>query len=575
MGKERAESAISGVFIGVAAFWICFAAFVLPKVYGPVILPDEFGYWAQAAEMAGYDWHDVSTKCSYYSFGYGIVMFPLLKLINNPVLLYRLFVGGNFLLLVLCSLLLYEILKKKICNGKKLLAVISGVTMLYAAYGTYAQTTMSETLLVFLYLLVAWQFMQWLKKTTMCRGFLLLATAGYMYLVHMRNISILLITMFCMVIVCFEREKKGGWKTNLLFLFALVIFLIVAGYAKNMLINRAGTEGYRALASANDYAGQLGKIKVLFSLKGIVLFLSGIAGKLFYLGCASFGLYYWGIAFLIKKLWAGFQSLRKKEVQNKDVWFYAWILLTHVGALLITVVFCLDGDRLDGILYGRYHENTLPIILALGMVEIISLLQIKNRIRIFLFMQSICFFAVYMLVGLGNAPYMNRPSVTGIIYAAQLADNYTNRMLLYAYLVSMAGGILILLTNALQGVKGKICLLTVVSLLWLATMFFSTRYMSLSNIASQKADAEALSQVRQILCREGRTAFYLYRGSDMNIYYVQYLLRDYSLVLGEEEDLKQGYSDSVIFIKRGDEAGDILKEHYENRILAARFEVYY
>ena len=34
------------------------------------LFPDEFGYWAPAAEMLGWDWSESVSLGSYYSFGY-------------------------------------------------------------------------------------------------------------------------------------------------------------------------------------------------------------------------------------------------------------------------------------------------------------------------------------------------------------------------------------------------------------------------------------------------------------------------------------------------------------------------
>lgn len=71
---------------GIAAGWVCV----------PVILPDEFGYWAQAANMAGMDWKEIVSHHSWYSFGYGILMLPFVKLLSNPIAAYRVVTGINF-----------------------------------------------------------------------------------------------------------------------------------------------------------------------------------------------------------------------------------------------------------------------------------------------------------------------------------------------------------------------------------------------------------------------------------------------------------------------------------------------
>ena len=48
------------------------------KICGFTMVPDEFGYWASAAENVGYDWSEVASLGSYYSFGYSFVLTPIL-----------------------------------------------------------------------------------------------------------------------------------------------------------------------------------------------------------------------------------------------------------------------------------------------------------------------------------------------------------------------------------------------------------------------------------------------------------------------------------------------------------------
>lgn len=82
------------------------------KLFGPIRFPDEFGYWSHGARLLGYGWNEVSGIHPYYSFGYGMLMAPLLKWCSNPVVLYRIAVSINFILIVWC----YVLLKKDFGN---------------------------------------------------------------------------------------------------------------------------------------------------------------------------------------------------------------------------------------------------------------------------------------------------------------------------------------------------------------------------------------------------------------------------------------------------------------------------
>ena len=46
------------------------------------IIGDEFGYWASGSFLAGFDWSDVASYNAYYSYGYGIWLYLILKIVN-------------------------------------------------------------------------------------------------------------------------------------------------------------------------------------------------------------------------------------------------------------------------------------------------------------------------------------------------------------------------------------------------------------------------------------------------------------------------------------------------------------
>lgn len=566
---KEALRGTKGILLAFAAVWGILAAWMIPRVFGPLILPDEYGYWAQAAAFAGLDWREVTSRCSYYSFGYGLFMFPFMKLIEDPVTLYRLFIGLNYFLIIAGIFLLFLVLCRSFgMKEKKLLALISGVTMCYAAYVTYAQTTMTETLLTFLYLLLAVCFFRWQEKPDLKSSLCVFAVTGYMYLVHMRTISILLATAFCMVLLMTaKQEKRRRLKSCVLILLFLCIFLLFATGVKEVLIEGVAAEDYRSRTSGNDYAGQLGKLKELFSLKGILLCIAGVMGKVFYLGCASFGLYFWGIAFLIQKVRAGFRA-------KKNGLFWLWLLMTHAGALGVTTIYCLNPGRLDGVIYGRYHENTLPVILALGILQVIQTQKTSRRIRVLLIVQSLLFFVIYSFLGSETALYMNRPHITGIFYAAQLADNYVKRMLVYAYGFGCAGGVLLMLTAKLKGRKGRLVPVFCACALWCAASFFPVGYMVLPGAAAQKEDVEALRQVREMARDGGREVCYLYDGSDRGIFLAQFMLKESALHLISEEAVSADVSGIVIAGKSGG-ALESLGQQYKNRITTAHYAIYY
>ena len=73
------------------------------------IATDEFGYWTAAADFVGFDWSECASLNTYYSFGYGLVLAPLLLLIKNPIDVYKLALILNVFFIQLSFLLLCSI----------------------------------------------------------------------------------------------------------------------------------------------------------------------------------------------------------------------------------------------------------------------------------------------------------------------------------------------------------------------------------------------------------------------------------------------------------------------------------
>lgn len=62
------------------------------------VFNDEFGYWGNAAAMAGKDWTALMARTPYYSLGYSLFLVPLFKLHLQFSTMYRLAILMNIFL---------------------------------------------------------------------------------------------------------------------------------------------------------------------------------------------------------------------------------------------------------------------------------------------------------------------------------------------------------------------------------------------------------------------------------------------------------------------------------------------
>ena len=180
------------IFILLLIF--CLYQYGIQKIYGFTIYPDEFGYWANAADAVGYDWSQIASVGAYYSFGYSLILIPLLKIFKGGVAAYRAAVAVNMLLMCISIFLLHGIAGKLFPDmGKVRKVFLGGVAVLYPPCIFYMQMTMTEVLLCFLFLLVFYLLLSFLEKAdglgAIALTIALAIALVYMYCVHMRTIG--------------------------------------------------------------------------------------------------------------------------------------------------------------------------------------------------------------------------------------------------------------------------------------------------------------------------------------------------------------------------------------------------
>ncbi len=64
----------------------CLCQYGLQRIFGFSLFPDEFGYWAPAAKMLGWDWSETTSLGSYYSFGYSLILAPILYFVKDSIM---------------------------------------------------------------------------------------------------------------------------------------------------------------------------------------------------------------------------------------------------------------------------------------------------------------------------------------------------------------------------------------------------------------------------------------------------------------------------------------------------------
>lgn len=405
---KRRKYLFSWYFLLFAALIFCIFWRGIHRIYGFLAYPDEFGYWVSAAAFNGYDWSAVmATSSMYYSFGYSLLLTPILRFSADSVQAYRIAVAVNMLLQCISIGLLWGILTRlyeslhhaaefpEEDDGRKMkLLTAVGVAALYPVWTFYMQTTLAEALLYFLYLFICWQFIRFLEKPGMAGALILAFSLAWLYFVHMRTVGVVIALLLTLLIY--------GWKNRNVrkdVLTCIVFFALGMGiglWLQGMIKESAYAAADAARIARNSYAGHINQVKEIFTITGMIRLLQSCEGKLYYLGMSSFGLFYPAAGFCMTRMLQTFRS-----VFTKENCFFFFLALSMLGQFMITAIATGDSKGLDFMLCGRYNEYLLPIFMGIGML---IMLECGCLVRIFLINAGIstALFIPVLWIGLHN-----------------------------------------------------------------------------------------------------------------------------------------------------------------------------
>ena len=354
----------------------------ISQVAGPVIMPDETGYWATGAYLAGYDWSGVMKMSPYYGYGYGLFLGIIMYIFHDPVVMFKAAVILNGIFMIAIFWVTYSILSmlKDEWDGR-FRGFLSFVVTLYTFNIYYALNSEAEILQVFIFLLLCKFILQSCRtrKSFEIRMIFISLLAVYMVACHQRNIGIVLSLSICIFLaLLFKKISILSFFTYVVLLGISIFFFLKFKEIVNE--NIFLVSGYTA-EEAGKVSGALG----IFTLKGLKSFFECFLGRFFYLGCVTFLLVYRGLAVIIRDFLIGFK--KKKYKKDKLIIFEIFIGMTLFGEIAIgSLAFLGNERRIDGFLYGRYNEHIVIPILLLGFI---SFRKIKENLKVQLLCSTI------------------------------------------------------------------------------------------------------------------------------------------------------------------------------------------
>ncbi len=550
----------------------CIVCHGISKSYGFYFPADEFGYWSYAAGLAGYDWSDIASLGSYYSYGYSLILLPVFLIFKDGVIAYRAAMVVNIALLAVCFFILQKM-------GRTFYAAAA---VFYPTWLFYAGTTFAEILLVTLYLTTCMLLLKYLQTDNKRYMALMLAAMFYMYLVHLRAIGVLVSGTAVLLLYNIRKYsirkyimRNGGRKVRSVLVPAaaaaviLAVGLLMGLFIKNYWTGMVYGDTADTLKNANDYAGQFEKIAYIFSIEGLKNLIISVSGKILYLGLASYGIAYFGIIYAVRRV-------RERK------YFPLFVLLTTVAALMICAIYTIRPGRVDTLTYGRYHEYVMPVLLMMGIKELgskaVSAKRTMCRIAVMLELEAVMTWLVTVSLNENGQTSFFGNTICGISWLYNPQDfepvSYYWKVYLTGAVLTVAVCMGIWWTGRRRG--REILLMLLVTMQIVIGIRLSSMYIDDSRLGCFRDTL--LREVIYELNPEGsREVYYSTEGNAFgNIGILQFMMRDTPIhIVKTDYDLDSQNEEDLLLIDFRSDQGEALAEKYDSHLTSGHFALYY
>ena len=461
--------------------------FYITKVKGPFVWTDELGYWGHAANLTGNSWAGVMNGLAWYAFGYSLWLVPLFLITDQVLLMSRLAVLLNVIFSVLIFWLAVRVTRRLSDSsdpffvGAAAFAATSYSALLFQSYITWGETLISLLAWAILYVMLCLE-----EKPTQGKSLLLGLLLGYAYMVHNRMLAVIGAVLVTLLVLVLIKKLPVKYLFGVFLTLALVfgIYLVLKQELRSLILTdqelrRLGIE--TMIGKANTLEDQMQKIKSLFTVQGMSLFLKNLAGQVWHFLSVSYLSAGLGVLLCLDGLAAIFQKREQKLLS-----LYLLPLLMLAATIAMTALFFIEAGadggrvRIDTYFYGRYNDVFVPFFVAAGLCFLRGYAEGSHRVR---YRVAACVgiylaasFVVYRQVGQITDFYLNTVSAVSIYTFHWLGEFAVWKCMLMAVSV----GVILLAATAFgrgkgfwKAAYGMLCLM--LALLFAATAFSCMR----------------------------------------------------------------------------------------------------
>lgn len=368
------------LFVSAAVFGLVFSL----QLSIPAMI-DEVGTVSNAAYLSGYDWSQAVYAMGgcYFKAGYALLYYPIVRLINNPYIMYRACLILNViigaLIPVFCHIILSEHLRIRGFGA----LIISATSFALPATVLNLLYTKADAVLIFLPWPIITVFLKLEslndigninKNERILYSCILGFLCEYAYFSHTRGI-VLIIAVICAIVLnaLITKEKTVE---PFSFIITIAVFLIIdkmiSGYLYKAVFAEYGTN----YSSTSSYS--FSTLIRIFSKDGIKQFFKEFSGTVFNCIVSSFG------TVLIAVIWGITQIIsyctNRDSSKTRYISCIIIILLIFIGTVAMSALYFFPYvyeqlpeyyHRSDWLVYGRYASCSLGPAAMLGTVMLI------------------------------------------------------------------------------------------------------------------------------------------------------------------------------------------------------------
>ena len=182
----------------------------------PILLDDEYGYWANSSYFMGLDWSSITGNIAYYSYGYSLILL-LLRMIAFGLGvwswdgMYQFATTFNLLMLVASFFIAVRLCRRYMKNMNWIVrCVVCFVVMLYPAYKIYSHITLSECALTFFFWVFLYTMHRVTDKPSVLNHAAFALVSLYLYTIHQRTLAQFITAVIIVLLVRMRRISKLG-----------------------------------------------------------------------------------------------------------------------------------------------------------------------------------------------------------------------------------------------------------------------------------------------------------------------------------------------------------------------------